>query len=209
VAIEVHHVVGAARIGRLVQHLGQPGEGGRAQHVQVQALHPGGAAAGQPAGHRPERHIITAARTADHQKHPQPVPARLRHPGPGRGLQVSPHEHPRPQRQRRAGARVPHQLPWQPRHLGRVGIHLHSHLPQPGLRPVPDPRRIPPGKHAGEQPSPGLRQDRLSTGGLAGRRVRGKLREVLQVPADLLRVLVTDLVGERGHRHLPGVAVLP
>ena len=59
--VEMDHVVGAARVRRRVQHLGEPGEGGGAQHVQVQALHLLGAAADQPSGHRPERHILAPA----------------------------------------------------------------------------------------------------------------------------------------------------
>ncbi len=122
---------------RGVQHLRQPGEGGRAQHVQVQALHLLRPAADQAAGHRPERHIRPPARPGDHQQHPQPVPRRLRQLRmPGRP-QMGADKRPRAQRHRRI--RCP----------GRAAAPTPAPAPHPGRCPPP-----PAPQPAGPAPAP-------------------------------------------------------
>ena len=190
VAVEVHHMVGAARVSGFLQDLGEPGEGGRPQHVQVQAVHLVSPAADQPGGYRAERHILAAPRAADDQQHPQPVPARLRQvTHPACGLQMGADELTRAQRQRRIGAGVTQQFPRQARGLGRVGVHLHPHPAQPRLRPIPDTGRVLTAEHLLEQETrAGAGQDLLGAGGQRRGRVGGEFGVVLQVPADLLPV---------------------
>ncbi len=208
-AVEVHHMIGAARIRGPVKHLGQPRERSRAQHLQVQPGHPLGAAADQPGGHRPERHILRAAGSADHQQHPQLIPGRLRQDHLPGGLQVGPDELARPGRQRDIRAGVAQQLPRQARRLSRVGIDLHPHLGEPTLGQPPDHRPVPGGKHLLEQLRAGLGQPGLGRGRQRRGRIGGELRVVLQVPADLLGLPPVGLIAERGHRRPPGRPVLP
>ena len=179
VPVEVHHMVRPAGVSGLVQDLGEAGVGGGAQHVQVQAGHLLGAAADQPGGHRPERHIITTAGAADHQQHPQPVPARLRQAHPARGLQVGADELTRAQRHRGISARVAQQFPRQARDISRIGVHLHPDPRQPGTHVVPDARGVQSREHVPEQAHTGTSQDRLSVPGQAGGGVGGELRVVL------------------------------
>ena len=155
VAVEMHHVIRPPRIAGGVQHLRQPGEGGRAQHIQVQALHLLRPAAHQPGGHRPERHIRPAARPADRQQHPQPVPGRLRQP-----------RIPAARKWVRTNAPAPSATA-----ASRPGSRSNSHArpgPAPGSvststrasrkpvpRPLPDPRRVPVSRTpAGTAPRP-------------------------------------------------------
>ena len=177
VPVEVHHVVGAARIGRL---RAAPADSrakvaGRSTSRSRPSIWSAPPRTRRLATDRngtssrpPGRQITSSTRSRS--------PAASGRSGLPRGLQVGADERPRAQRQRRVRGRVAQQLPRQARHLGRVGVHLHPDLAQPVPRPLPDPGRVRPGEHPGEQVRPVSRQQPPPRRVPARRRVGRELR---------------------------------
>ena len=193
VPVEMHHLIRLTPVPRRLQHPGQLGEGRRAQHIQL-------AAPPAPARLSRTRWLATdrngtstrPARPADHQQHPQPL-RRPRHRHLGRGLGQGAHERPRPHRDHPAGRRVPQQLPRDPRRALGPGGHLHPGPGQVCRHRIPYPHRVPAGlEYLAEQVLAQRRQPRLHVAGDVRRGIDRVLQVILQIPADILPVPVTQ-----------------
>ena len=206
VAVEMHHMVGAARVGGLVQHLGQPGEGGRAQHVQV-AGRPSGRRRRGPAGRPPTGTAHRPARRAGRSPaapaaHPRPPPAARTCPRPAGGC----------------GRTPPPPAPARYRCPGRAAAPTAARAPRPGRcppPPAPAPSRarawsqIPaasiPANTRAEQARAGLRQDPLGARAPApGPGRRGTPRNPPGTSGPSPHPAQPPGSAKVGHRHLPG-----
>ncbi len=192
VAVEVDDVVGPAGVPGGAQHLAEPREGRRAQHVEVEALadlpvqlrH-------QLAGDGAERHVRAGPGPADDQEDADLFG------GLGLGGQERPdrprlaaNERLRRQRQGLVRAGIADQLPGDGGGLGDPGLDLDAG----GGEVLADGRPQVAGvvgalEQGGEQLIAKRRHPRLDPGGELRRRVLVELQVVLQVPAEVGAVL--------------------
>ena len=208
VAVEVHHVIRPPRLLGRVQHLRQPGEGGRAQHIQVQAR-PSGSAPPRTSrlatdrngtSARPPGRQITsstrsrspagsgrsgcpAARRWVRTNAPRPAPPPRR--GPGRAATPTPGPGPAP---------------------GSASTSTRTSPAGPG--PAPRSRRVRLGKHPAEQVRAGLRQPPPPPARSPGPDRPGTPRNPPDTSGSAPRPR-HRAVTELGHRHPARRAVLP